>query len=42
MKEKKQTIWEKDDEQKLNDFCEDYRIFLSGHKTERENVAGME
>ncbi|MGN0363810.1 MAG: aminopeptidase [Bilifractor sp.] len=42
MQNKKQTIWEKDDEQKLNAFCEDYRVFLSGHKTERENVAGME
>ena len=42
MKEKKLTIWEKDDEQKLNAFCEEYRRFLSGHKTERENVAGME
>ncbi|MEE1114054.1 MAG: aminopeptidase [Eubacterium sp.] len=35
------SIWEKSDMQKLNAFCEDYRKFLSAHKTERENVSGM-
>ena len=37
----KKTIWEKSDNTALESFCEEYRIFLSGHKTERENVTGM-
>ena len=39
--EKSMTIWDKSDSSVLNTFCEDYRVFLSGHKTERENVSGM-
>ena len=41
-KKKEKTIWDKSDEKKLEEFCKDYRVFLSSHKTERENVAGME
>ena len=41
-KEKKASIWEKSDPQALQNFCEDYRLFLGSHKTERENVSGME
>ena len=40
-KKKEKTIWDKSDEKKLEEFCKDYRVFLSSHKTERENVAGM-
>ena len=39
---KKKTIWEKSDSKALEAFCSEYRAFLSAHKTERENVAGME
>lgn len=38
----KKTIWEKSDRKALDGFCEDYKTFLSGHKTEREFVAGAE
>lgn len=34
-------VWNNIDEQAMQSFCEDYRRFLSEHKTERENVAGM-
>ena len=37
----KKTIWEKSDHKALETFCEEYRVFLSEHKTERENVSGM-
>ena len=37
----KKNIWEKREAGTLQEFCEDYRVFLSGHKTERENVSGM-
>ena len=37
----KKTIWEKSDAAALENFCEEYRVFLSNHKTERENVSGM-
>ena len=37
----KKTIWEKTDPAALEAFCEEYRVFLSEHKTERENVSGM-
>ena len=39
--ENRKTIWEKSDRKALQTFCEEYRVFLSEHKTERENVAGM-
>ena len=39
MEEKK--VWTNLDEEAMRAFCEDYRQFLSGHKTERENVSGM-
>ena len=38
---KNTTIWEKSDAKALQKFCEEYRVFLSEHKTERENVSGM-
>ena len=37
----KKTIWEKSDNKALETFCEEYRVFISEHKTERENVSGM-
>ena len=37
----RKTIWEKSDSQALEAFCEEFRVFLSEHKTERENVSGM-
>ena len=40
-KEEKKTIWEKSDDKALEKFCGEYRVFLSEHKTERENVSGM-
>ena len=39
--ERQKTIWEKSDSKALETFCEEYRAFLSCHKTERENVKGM-
>ena len=39
---KKPTIWQKRDRDALNAFCEEYRKFLSGHKTERECTSGMQ
>ena len=38
---KQKTIWEKSDPKALEQFCEEYRQFLSAHKTERENVTGI-
>ncbi len=38
---KQKTIWEKSDPRALEQFCEEYRQFLSAHKTERENVTGI-
>ena len=31
----KKTIWEKSDSKALEAFCEEFRLFLSEHKTER-------
>lgn len=39
---KEQNIWEKSDALTLNGFCDDYRVFLSANKTERECVITME
>ena len=40
--ETKKTIWEKSDAQKLEQFCGEYRSFISLNKTERECVSFME
>lgn len=40
--EDKKTIWQKRDSRDIEAFCSDYRTYMSTHKTERENVKGME
>ena len=40
--EDKKTIWQKRDSRDIEAFCSDYRTYMSAHKTERENVKGME
>ena len=37
----KKNIWDKSEAKALENFCEEYRAFLSVCKTERENVTGM-
>jgi len=40
--EKKKTIWEKRGLEAINTFADEYKAYMSVHKTERENVQGME
>lgn len=40
--EKKKTIWEKRGLEAINSFSDEYKAYMSVHKTERENVQGME
>lgn len=40
--EKKKTIWEKRGLKAINAFADEYKAYMSVHKTERENVQGME
>lgn len=40
--EKKKTIWEKRGLEAINAFADEYKAYMSVHKTERENVQGME
>ena len=40
--EKKKTIWEKRGLEAINAFTDEYKAYMSVHKTERENVQGME
>ena len=41
-KEEKKTIWEKRGLEAINAFADEYKAYMSVHKTERENVQGME
>ncbi|MEE8886729.1 MAG: aminopeptidase [Eubacteriales bacterium] len=40
--DEKKSIWDKRDMKAIEAFCDDYKAYMSVHKTERENVAGME
>ncbi|MEE0955624.1 MAG: aminopeptidase [Eubacterium sp.] len=42
MTDSKASIWNSRDAEALHDFCEDYKNFMTGHKTEREFVRGAE